>query len=91
MCAWNETAHPLNTVRVSVWDQPSAFDDARKTASTVQEFQGIGEKSFTASFASIFAVAGGHTLFVQYYSPDGEDADHLPISTALAKSAAARL
>lgn len=91
VCTWSEKAHPLNLVRVSVWDDASAFDAARKTSGKVQDSNGIGEKSFTASFASVFALTNGHTLFAQYYSLDGSDAEHLPISIALAKDAAARL
>ena len=91
VCTWSEKAHPLNVVRVSVWDEPSAFDISKETAGKVQDSSGVGEKSFTAPFASVFALTNGHTLFTQYYSPTGSDAEHLPVSIALAKAAAARL
>lgn len=91
VCVWTEKGHALNAVRVSTWEKPGAYDSAKNFDKDAKESTGIGEKSFVGSFASVYAVVDGHTLFVQYYSPDGTDEAHLPISTSLAKTASARL
>lgn len=91
VCIWTEKGHALNAVRVGTWEKSGAYDSAKDFDKDAKESTGIGEKSFVASFASVYTVVHGHTLFVQYYSPDGTDAEHLPISTSLAKTASARL
>jgi hypothetical protein len=91
VCVWTEKGHALNAVRVGTWEKSGAYDSAKDFDKDAKESSGIGEKSFVASFASVYTVVHGHTLFVQYYSPDGSDAEHLPISTSLAKTASARL
>ncbi len=90
-CVWQDKAHPLNAVRVSTWASASGFEAAKQTAGDIEEVSGIGEKAFSASFASVYVLANGHAMFAQYYSPDGSDEEHLPISESLAKAAAARL
>ena len=90
-CVWQEKAHPLNAVRVSMWTAASGFEAAKQTAGEVKDYPGLGEKAFTAPFASVYVLANGKTFFAQYYSPDGSDEEHLPISESLAKTASARL
>ncbi len=90
-CTWLQSESPLTTVRVTVWDVAEAFDDAKTQVGDAVDAKGIGERSFTSDLAAVYAVAGGHTLFVQYSNFDNADATNLPISEALARVAAGNL
>jgi hypothetical protein len=91
VCTWTNSAAGLTSIHVSVWADRGAYDDAKHQVSELKPGTGIGDESFTASFASVYAIAGAHTLFVQYYNPDQPDAANLAISTALAAHAAGGL
>jgi hypothetical protein len=90
-CTWLEDESPLTTVQVTVWDQAKAFDDAKIQVGDGVDASGIGSRSFTSTLAAVYAVADGHTLFVQYSDFDNDDETNLPISEALAKVAAGNL
>jgi hypothetical protein len=90
-CTWTVKNDPGTTVRVSVWDDDSAFDDAKAQLGSTGDVAGVGDRAFSATLASIYAVRDGHTLFVQYADLDQDDAANLAISTTLAQLAVGRL
>lgn len=90
-CTWTATKGGDITVRVSVWDGSTAFDDARTQVGVAGEVDGVGDRAFSSTLASIYAVAGGHTVFVQFQDLDRDDAANLVATTSLAQLAAGRL
>ncbi len=90
-CTWTSTDGPDATVRVSVWDEPTAFDDARTQVGSTGDVTGIGDRAFASTLASIYAVADGHTIFVQFQDLDRDDAANLAVTTVVAPLAVARM
>ncbi|MFT3853297.1 MAG: hypothetical protein QM733_11240 [Ilumatobacteraceae bacterium] len=90
-CTWTATKGGDITVRVSVWDDSAAYDDARTQVGVAGEVDGVGERAFSSTLSSIYAVAGGHTFFVQFQDLDRDDAANLAATTSLAQLAAQRL
>jgi len=90
-CTWTAERDSGTTIRVSVWDDATAFDDAKAQVGVTGDVAGIGDRAFAATLASIYAVARGHTVFVQYSNLDQDDAANLPVTTNLATLAASRL
>ena len=71
-------------MRVSVWDDPTAFDDAQQQLGSTGEITGVGDRAFSSTLSSIYAVADGHTLFIQFADLDRDDAGNLAVTTAIA-------
>jgi hypothetical protein len=90
-CTWTSSEGTDATVRVSIWDQPTAFDDARAQVGAAGELDGLGDRAFSSTLASVYAVAGGHTVFVQFQDLDRDDATNLAATTGLAQLVASRL
>ena len=90
-CTWTAARDSGTTIRVSVWDDATAFDDAKAQVGVTADVAGIGDRAFATTLASIYAVADGHTVFVQYSNLDQDDAANLPVTTNLATLAASRL
>ncbi|MCU1503205.1 MAG: hypothetical protein JWM12_2559 [Ilumatobacteraceae bacterium] len=90
-CTWLDAESPLTSVRVTVWDRAEAFDDAKTQVGDAVDATGIGDRGFTSGLAAVYAVANGHTVFVQYSNFDNDDETNLPISEALAKVAVGNL
>jgi len=90
-CTWTAERDSGTTIRVSVWDDDTAFDDAKAQVGVTADVAGIGDRAFATTLASIYAVANGHTVFVQYANLDQDDAANLPVTTNLATLAASRL
>lgn len=89
-CTWTTTKGGDATVRVSVWDEASAFDDARVQVGATGDVA-VGDRAFSSTLSSIYAVAGGHTLFVQFEDLGTDPAELLAIATTLAQLAVGRL
>jgi hypothetical protein len=90
-CTWIARDSPLTTVRVTVWDGERAYDDAKTQLGDAQDLGEVGDRAFTSSLAAVYAVANGHTLFVQYSDFDSTDENNLPISIGLAEVAVTNL
>ena len=90
-CTWTSNGNVDATVRVSVWDDPTAFDDAQQQLGSTGEITGVGDRAFSSTLSSIYAVADGHTLFIQFADLDRDDAANLAVTTAIAPLAVSRL
>jgi hypothetical protein len=90
-CTWLQAGSPLTSVRVTVWDDDKAYDDARRQLGDTNDLGEIGDRAFAATLASVYAAVNGHALFVQYSNFDNDDATNLPISVELAEVAATNL
>ena len=78
-------------MRLSIWDDATAYDAARAQVGVSGELTGIGDQAFSSTLASIYAVAGGHTVFVQFQDLGRDDAANLVVTTALAQLVTSRL
>ena len=74
-----------------MWDEATAFDDARVQVGADGDVADVGEQAFASTLSSIYAVAGGHTVFVQFQDLRLDPAANLAMSTMLAQLVADRL
>ena len=87
-CLWqsDDPDNPADTATVTIYPNADAADSAREDDS--QDVEGIGDRAFSGSFASMWVYVGDRSLFAQWYALSGSDQDNLPKSQALAKVAA---
>jgi hypothetical protein len=90
-CLWQsaDPDHPGSTATLTIYPNAAAADSAHEDDS--QDIDGIGDRAFTGSFASVWVYVGDQSLFAQWYTFSGADEDNLPASKALAKAAADKL
>lgn len=87
-CIWRseDPENPLDTATITIYPNAAAADSVRSDDS--EDIDGIGDKAFTDTFASIWVYVGEKSFFAQWYAISGTDEENLPKSKALATAAA---
>jgi Protein of unknown function (DUF3558) len=86
-CTWvsDDPDHPADSATITVYPNSDAADSARgEDAQPVEE---LGSSAFSAAFASIWVYVDERSLFAQWYTFNGTDAENLPLTKALAEAA----
>jgi hypothetical protein len=86
-CVWQsaDPDHPVDTATLTLYPNAAAADSAREDDS--HDVDGIGDRAFSGSFASIWVYVGDRSFFAQWYALSGSDEESLPRSEALAQAA----
>ena len=77
--------NPADTATIVLYPNTDAADQGR--GEDAQPIKGLGDQAYASAFGSVWVYVDDISLFTQWYTFDGTDADNLPKSKALAEAA----